>query len=182
MWWLAPLWNTQVLIQPDRCVPVVAALVRVYLDYVSQAPRFSFQDASRTPKKPRMKHLLRDWGIERYLQQVNQQLSYPLYSVTDCPTPSSTEPYAHLGVHHQQQTGLSYIGIHLRLGQLTPSQLYRLVQLSETFGSQQSNNCWSYTNNIEKPLMNRLENLQIDFQLPILNNWWLPQNFRTWWY
>lgn len=121
------LRNTQVLIHPDQCVSVVAALARVYLDYVNQSPRLQ--------KKPRMKHLLQDWGIERYLQQVNQHLTCPLRPVTACPTPFPTQRYAHLGVHPQRQPGLSYIGIHLSLGQLTTTQLRELLQLSKTFGS-----------------------------------------------
>jgi ferredoxin-nitrite reductase len=121
------LWDTQVLIQPDECVPVVAALAKVYLDYVSQAPR--------SQKKPRMKHLLQDWGVERYLQQVNQQLTDPLRQVTDGLLLPPTQRYAHLGVHPQRQVGFSYIGIHLRLGQLTAAQLHGLAELSKTFGS-----------------------------------------------
>jgi ferredoxin-nitrite reductase len=121
------LRNTQVLIQPDECISVVAALANVYLDYVNQAPHLQ--------KKPRMKHLLQDWGIERCLQQMNQYLPRPLRQLENCPMSPPTQRYAHLGVHPQRQTGLSYIGIHLRLGQLTATQLRGLVQLSKTFGS-----------------------------------------------
>ncbi|MCY7390281.1 MAG: precorrin-3B synthase, partial [Leptolyngbyaceae cyanobacterium CAN_BIN12] len=98
-----------------------------YLDYVNQAPK--------SPKKPRMKHLLQDWGIDPYLQRVNAYLPCPLRQVTNCPILPPTQPYRHLGIHPQQQTGLSYIGISLPLGQLTAAQLLGLVQLSETSGS-----------------------------------------------
>jgi len=121
------LWDTQVLISPDECVSVVAALAKVYLDYVNQAPQLQ--------KKPRMKHLLQDWGVEQYLQQVNQQLPRPLRQVTNCPLLFPTQRSGHLGVHPQRQPGLSYIGISLSLGQLTATQLRGLVQLSKTFGS-----------------------------------------------
>jgi ferredoxin-nitrite reductase len=102
-------------------------LAKVYLDYVNQAPR--------AQKKPRMKHLLQDWGMKQYLQQVNQQLLYPLRQLTDRLMPPPTERYAHLGVHPQRQPGLSYIGISLKLGHLISPQLRGLVNLSETFGS-----------------------------------------------
>ncbi|GAB4300133.1 MAG: NirA family protein [Oscillatoriaceae cyanobacterium] len=121
------LQNTQVLIQPDDCVPVVAALAQVYLEYVS--------GATPAQPKPRMKHLLQDWGMERYLQYVNQHLLSPLRPIADCALPAPTQPYAHLGIHPQRQAGLVYIGIHLKLGQLSATQLHGLVQLSETFGS-----------------------------------------------
>lgn len=121
------LCNTQVLIEPDDCLSVVAALATVYLDYVNQTPQ--------SQKKPRLKHLLQDWGMEKYLQQVNCQLGRCLYQVTHCPVLPPTERYGHLGIHPQRQAGLSYIGVGLRLGQLTASQLLGLVQLSESFGS-----------------------------------------------
>lgn len=121
------LCDTKVFIQPDECVPVVAALAKVYRDYVSQAAQLQ--------KKSRMKHLLQDWGVERYIQQVNRQLPHPLRQVTNGSMPSLTRRYGHLGVHPQRQIGLSYIGISLVLGQLTATQLLGLVQLSETFGS-----------------------------------------------
>lgn len=121
------LCDTKVFIQPDECVPVVAALARVYRDYVNQT--------AQAQKKPRMKHLLQDWGVERYLQQVNRHLPHPLRRVTNGSMPPPTRRYGHLGVHPQRQIGLSYIGISLRLGQLTATQLRRLVQLSESFGS-----------------------------------------------
>ncbi|MBD2328010.1 precorrin-3B synthase [Alkalinema sp. FACHB-956] len=121
------LWETQVLVAPDDCVAVVAALAKVYLEYVQQSPRL--------PKKPRMKHLLQDWGVERYLQQVNHYLPHPLQPAIAAPSLSPTQPYAHLGIHPQRQSGLSYIGIPLRLGQLTATQLRGVVDLSETFGS-----------------------------------------------
>ncbi|MCT7957149.1 precorrin-3B synthase [Laspinema palackyanum] len=121
------LWDTQMLIPPDDCVAVVGALVKVYLDYVNQR-------AGRA-KKPRMKHLLQDWGGRRYLQAV-LSLTHPLPLVREAVPQRPSQPYAHLGVQGQRQGGFSYIGIHLRLGQLTPTQLQGLAELSQTFGSQ----------------------------------------------
>lgn len=131
------LCDTEVLIEPDQCLSVITALTRAYLDYVQQnhVPQNYVHQHSHQPKKPRMKHLLQDWGLERYLQQANQYLTYPLRRVAACPEPCTTQRYAHLGVHPQRQPGLSYIGVHLGLGQLTGAQLRGLMQLSATFGS-----------------------------------------------
>ncbi len=118
--------NTSVLIKPDDCVAVVRAIAAAYLDYVNQTPN--------APKKPRMKHLLQEWGIDHYLQRINSYLPQPLRQVTDCPLLPPTKPYGHLGIHPQPQPGFSYIGISLPLGQLTAAQLLGLVQLSEAFG------------------------------------------------
>ncbi|MCT7969323.1 precorrin-3B synthase [Laspinema sp. D1] len=122
------LWDTQMLIPPDECVAVVGALVKVYLDYVNQK--------AGMPKKPRMKHLLQNWGGRRYLQAVKEYLTHPLHPMREEVPHRPSQPYAHLGVQGQKQGGFSYIGINLRLGQLTPTQLQGLAELSQTFGSQ----------------------------------------------
>ncbi|MBW4520087.1 MAG: precorrin-3B synthase [Scytolyngbya sp. HA4215-MV1] len=118
------LWDTPILIAPDECVSIVAVLMRVYLDYVCSHPTAA--------KKPRMKHLLQEWGLETYLDRVSDRLEQPLRRVTEVRKPLPTQPYGHLGVHPQRQTGLSYIGTGVRLGQLTIAQLLGLAQLAET--------------------------------------------------
>jgi ferredoxin-nitrite reductase len=118
------LWETQQLIAPEDCIPVIAALTQVYLDYVKAA--------DPSTKKPRMKHLLQDWGLVSYLNQVNARLQQPLMRVMDSRESNATLPYGHLGVHPQRQANLSYVGVGLRLGQLTIAQLRELAQLIET--------------------------------------------------
>ena len=118
------LWETQQLIAPEDCIPVIAALIQVYLDYVKAA--------DPSTKKPRMKHLLKDWGLVAYLNQVKARLQQPLMHIMDSRASNATLPYGHLGVHPQRQAGLSYVGVGLRLGQLTIAQLRELAQLVET--------------------------------------------------
>ncbi|WP_026079633.1 precorrin-3B synthase [Spirulina subsalsa] len=123
------LYNTDLFMKPENALAVVWAFVSVYVDYVQQTPLIQ-------GKKPRMKHLLKDWGVEKYIAQVQSQFNPPVERIkptvsdSDLPTP----PYFYLGIHPQKQAGLSYIGIALKLGQLTAPQLRGLVELSETFG------------------------------------------------
>ncbi len=128
------LEQTDILIAPENCLSVVAALVIVYLDYVQQNP-------SINGKKNRMKHLLKDWGVEKYLEQVNSQLNHPLEQTFSSrswsPLEPTAQPYSYLGIHDQKQAELAYVGLPLRLGKLTADQLRGLGELSETFGSSQ---------------------------------------------
>jgi len=128
------LYDTDLLIEPENCLAVVKALVKVYVDYVQQNPNIK-------GKKPRMKHLLKDWGLAKYLEQVNSRLHRTSTGIIQGQeyqqAAHSTQPYFHLGIHPQKQPGLSYIGLSLRLGQLTANQLWGLTALSETFGSGQ---------------------------------------------
>ncbi len=121
------LVDTQVVIKPADCVPVIAALAMVYQSYSQQAP----------PRQQRMKHLLQAWGLEKYLAFVNQLLPVPsLVRVVPENLPLlPTIPYQYWGVHSQSQPEYAYVGINLLLGKLTAEQWTGLGILSSNFGT-----------------------------------------------
>lgn len=128
------LYDTNVVVRPENCLPLVAALVEVYLDYIQKNP----ETPAKNGKKSRMKHLLKDWGIAKYIEKVQEKLAHPLPQIvteliTKLILPS--QPYNYLGIHPQKQAGLSYIGLGLKLGKLTAEQLWGLGEIAETFGS-----------------------------------------------
>ena len=182
-----------VFARPEESLPLLIAMTEVYRDYTLQKRDYYNQ------RKPRLRDLLGDWGVEKYLQAVADRLwvpstgegaignrgyrdktcrrrLQPLESVqTDFvsvaansirrvspPTvrcvyrlPSSlqltekkmipnvasignnsfSDSYSHLGIHAQQQTGLSYIGCVLPLGRLETTQLRSLAVLASQYGS-----------------------------------------------
>ncbi len=118
--------NTHVLVKPENCISLVAALIQIYLDYLQE-------NQNNNSQKNRMKHLLKDWGIAKYIEKVQKYLGHSLTIVGESLLPS--QPYKYLGIHSQKQTGLSYIGLGLKLGKLTINQLWALLEISETFGS-----------------------------------------------
>ncbi|MGI8502352.1 MAG: precorrin-3B synthase [Hassallia sp.] len=118
---------TNILLQPKECLSVVVAIAQVYLDNVDKT----------LTRKPRLKHLLQDKGVEWYLQQAERYLPFSLLKRLKPTLDKSINPqkYHHLGVHPQRQAGLSYIGIILPLGQLLSKQLHSLTDLAHTYGS-----------------------------------------------
>jgi ferredoxin-nitrite reductase len=145
--------DTGILIQQSQCILVLVALASVYLEYTKNRPLIE-------RKKPRLRHLLADWGIENYLERVQQNLPF-LWQLSSCtvfqnrqdacstnsefncgvgilPAHSISEKpikhYQHLGIHTQQQSGFSYIGIALPLGRLKSQQLRDFANLAQNFG------------------------------------------------
>ena len=118
---------TNILLKPQECLSVVVAIAQVYLDNVDQS----------LPRKPRLKHLLQDKGVEWYLQQAERYLPFSLLKRLKPTLDKNINPqkYHHLGIHPQQQAGFSYIGIILPLGQLLTKQLHSLTNLAQTYGS-----------------------------------------------
>jgi sulfite reductase beta subunit-like hemoprotein len=68
--------DTGILIQQSQCILVLASLASVYLEYTKNCPLIE-------RKKPRLRHLLADWGIENYLERVQQNLPF-LWQFTSC--------------------------------------------------------------------------------------------------
>jgi ferredoxin-nitrite reductase len=119
------LLPTGILIEPENCIPLLTALTTVYLDYLSQ---------NQGQKKSRLKHLLQDWGLTKYLAQVKAQLTCPFRQEEDITLPPSL-PYGHLGIHPQKQEGFSYLGVSLILGNLTLSQWQKLREIARVFAT-----------------------------------------------
>ncbi len=133
-----------VLIPSKQVIKVLAALTEVYRDYTQQKLD---QNYSRS-RPPRLRELLHDWGVERYLQLVQQKLRSPLRLLEngafDNLNHKSKVPLFkgdaegrginHLGIHAQKQAGLFYIGVVIPLGRLTSLQLQGLGNLAKQYG------------------------------------------------
>ncbi|MBD2530963.1 precorrin-3B synthase [Nostoc flagelliforme FACHB-838] len=135
-----------ILLPPEKCLPVLAALAEVYLAH------------SNTTSKRRLRllELLNTLGCENYLQEVQQRLPFSLLCSDLTPQPPSLlgkggefsplllreglgersdAKYQHIGIHPQRQKGLFYIGVVLPLGRLESNQMRGLADLATKYGS-----------------------------------------------
>ncbi len=115
-----------VFIPEHQCLVFIIALTQVYLNYTQEY-------YSGIGRKPRFRDLLLSWGVEHCLERVEQLLGFSLQRGTSF-LPLSSPSDSHFGIHSQDQTGLSYVGIALPLGRLESWQLRELAQLTH-FGS-----------------------------------------------
>lgn len=120
-----------VLVRPNEIVKVSAALVRVYIANGNRTDR----------KRARLKHLLETWTLDRYLGETEKLLGFSLLrapAILESETTSLRPPevpHSHVGVFPQKQDGLSYIGVAIPVGQITPKQMLRLADLADNYGS-----------------------------------------------
>jgi len=119
--------NMGILLKPEECLPVLGALANVYLNHIDTI----------SSRKPRLREVLNDLGEKNYLQEVERCLPFSLRYVdhNECPLQIPANKYKHIGIHPQRQSGLSYIGVVLPLGRLEASQIQRLAELAEDYGS-----------------------------------------------
>lgn len=115
------------LVAPDECVDVAAAMLRVFAEHGDRTDR----------KKARLCYVLDRLGAPRFLQLVQERLAFPLRYVPTgrCSPRPVADKHGHLGVHAQAQPGLSAIGIAIPVGRMTSDQMRGLAQIADGFGS-----------------------------------------------
>ncbi len=144
-----------VLIPQKQVIEFLAAMTEVYRDYTQQKlDQDLAQDLTRNlrSRPPRLRELLCDWGIERYLRLVEEKVGDLFEWIEEIP-PSppckgrriKTEiipceggrinrDFAYIGIHPQKQLGLVYVGVVIPLGRLTSWQLRGLANLAKQYG------------------------------------------------
>jgi ferredoxin-nitrite reductase len=116
-----------VLLPPDQTVAVAAAMVRVFKENGDRTDR----------RKARLKYLIDRWGVEKFLQETEKRLAFPLihFAAEDCEPRAPIDRTGHIGVHPQKQTGLSYIGVSVPVGRLPVEQMIAIAEIAERFGN-----------------------------------------------
>jgi ferredoxin-nitrite reductase len=119
--------DTGLLLRPEECVPVAAAMVRVFIEHGDRTDR----------KKARLKYLLDDWGFEKFLDETEKRLAFalPRLPVEDCVPRGPVGKHVHVGVHRQRQAGLSYVGVALPVGRMQADQMRALADIADRYGS-----------------------------------------------
>jgi ferredoxin-nitrite reductase len=116
-----------IIIRPSECVAVGAAIIRVFNEHGNRTNR----------KKARLKYLVDEWGIEKFIDHVEQKLAFPLtrFPCIDCAPRHPTIPHGHVGVYKQTQPHRNYVGVVVPVGRLKVRQMRRLADLAENYGS-----------------------------------------------
>ncbi|HEY9641401.1 MAG TPA: precorrin-3B synthase [Coleofasciculaceae cyanobacterium] len=132
---------TGIYVPLPHTLAVLAALAEVYRQGI-----VALQGEAPQPRPPRLRAVIQQWGLDGFLQAVEQVLGQVLCrqpGVLAVPgrtaagrTARQIVPQtAPLGMQPQRQPGLFYCGVGLPLGQLTIAQLRGLGAIAATYGS-----------------------------------------------
>jgi ferredoxin-nitrite reductase len=115
------------LLRPEEVVAVAAAMVRVFVRNGDRTNR----------KKARLKYLIDQWGVDRFLDETQKTLSFPLIRIaaSECEQRIAIDRSAHIGPHRQGQVGLHYVGLVVPVGNLPTDQMRAIANIAERFGS-----------------------------------------------
>jgi len=115
------------LIQPGQAVAVAAAMIRVFTENGNRTDR----------KKARLKYLVDQLGVEKFIAETGKKLAFPLirFPETECEPRRPIDRAGHIGVHAQSQPGLHCIGVAVPVGRLPVTQMRALADIADQFGS-----------------------------------------------
>ncbi len=118
--------DTGLLLQPREVVAVAAAMIRVFNENADRTNR----------KKARLKYLLEKWGVEKFLEETQRKLAFPLrrLPLTACEARPPVRKHGWLGIHPQTDPALRYAGIALPAGRIETAQMRDLADLADEFG------------------------------------------------
>ena len=116
-----------VLLTPDQAVAVAAAMIRVFNENGDRTDR----------KKARLKYLIDRWGVEKFLEETEKRLAFPLlrFPLEDCEQRKTVDRLGHLGVHAQRQLGLFYMGVAVPVGRLSAAQMKVVADVADQCGT-----------------------------------------------
>jgi ferredoxin-nitrite reductase len=118
--------STGVLLRPEECVPVAAAIVRVFIRHGDRTDR----------GKARLKYLLDAWGLDRFVAEAEKEYGALLRHVEIGRLDSRgvEDRWAHVGFHPQRQPGVCYLGVVLPVGRMSCEQMEGLADIADRFG------------------------------------------------
>jgi ferredoxin-nitrite reductase len=116
-----------ILVKPSECVAVAVAMIRVFNEHGDRTDR----------KKARLKYLLDQWGVEKFLEETRKKLAFPLapFAREKCQPAHPPIRHGHIGVYKQAQKGRNYIGVVIPVGRMHTRQMRRLAELAQNYGS-----------------------------------------------
>ena len=119
--------DSGLLLLPEQAVAVAAAMVRVFAEHGNRTDR----------KKARLKYLIDEWGMPKFLDAVQAKLAFPVVrcDAAECEPRGPIDRAGHLGAHPQSQPGLHYLGVSTPVGWLPVQQARALAEVADRFGS-----------------------------------------------
>lgn len=119
-----------VIVKPEQLNLIMVALLRVFIKHGDRTNR----------KKARFKYVVEGMGLDGVLAETEKLLPFKLTklspeSAIQKKRTFSQQGHSHVGVYPQKQTGLSYIGATVPVGQLTANQLDRIADIADSYGT-----------------------------------------------
>jgi ferredoxin-nitrite reductase len=118
--------DTGLLIKPSEAVAVAAAMIRVFAENGDRTNR----------KKARLKYLLDKWGFEKFVEETQKKLAFPLIRFPNegCEPRKPLIKHSWVGAYKQSQRGQTSIGAGVPVGRMSPKQMRQIADIAANYG------------------------------------------------
>jgi ferredoxin-nitrite reductase len=119
--------DTGVIVRPDECTPISAAIVKAFSEHGNRTDR----------KKARLKYVLDRMGFETFLEECEKHYGqkFTRFGLEECEPRPAVDRHGHIGVHRQKQPGMHYVGVVLPVGRISAAQMRGLAKIADRHGS-----------------------------------------------
>lgn len=118
--------DSGVLLTAEETIPVAAAILRVFIENGDRTNR----------KKSRLKYLVDDWGIPKFLEETQLKLAFPMLRIPleACEVPKPKVKHGHIGVY-KQKDDRNYIGVVIPVGRAPVDLVDQLCDIADQYGT-----------------------------------------------
>lgn len=95
-------------VKPSQVKDVAVACAEIFRDYGNRVNR----------NKARVRHLVNEWGLEKFVDEIEKVIGYKLENGLDEPVITPLEKRNHFGIHKAKQEGESFIGFATNSGRV----------------------------------------------------------------
>ncbi len=86
--------------------------------------------------KARVRHLVNEWGLEKFIEELENRLGYSLMPGIQEPIVESFENRNHFGINKAKQKGFSYIGCATNSGRVEGSDFVKIYEILKKYDAQ----------------------------------------------
>ena len=113
-------------VKPEQVLDVAVACAEIFRDNGNRDNR----------NKARVRHLLNDWGIEKFVDEIEKVIGYKLQEGLVEPKIASFENRNHFGINKSKQEGYSYVGFATNSGRVPGTDFAKMAEICEKYNAE----------------------------------------------
>ncbi|UWY59929.1 nitrite/sulfite reductase [Aliarcobacter butzleri] len=112
-------------VKPEQVLDVAVACAEIFRDNGNRSNR----------NKARVRHLLNDWGIEKFVDEIEKVIGYKLEVGEKEPKVASFENRNHFGINKEKTKGYSYVGFATNSGRVAGSDFAKFYEICKKYNA-----------------------------------------------
>ena len=112
-------------VKPEQVRDVAVACAEIFRDNGNRENR----------NKARVRHLLNDWGIEKFVAEIEKAIGYSLQEGLVEPKITSSENRNHFGINKAKQAGFSYVGFATNSGRVAGEDFQAMYDICKKYNA-----------------------------------------------